>query len=873
MTSRTRAVISQENRLLKLDTTLAPDTLLPQRVVAHERLGRSYEYTVDVLSTRNDIALKELIAQPVTLWLRQTDRSYSPIHGYVHTAKKLGSDGQFAICQLSFAPWLHSLKFRSDARIWQDKRVDDIVAEVFNGHPQAQGNFRFELSSPIPTRSYCTQYETDWNFVHRLMEEEGWFGYHEQHDDGSGHTLVVTDSAYKLKPMTSEEVRFHGGGTGDEVDKFVQWGATRGLLSGRLTAQSFDYKAPRNDIQSTTDVLPGHSALPYQLEIYEYTGAYTTSQHERGDRQSRRRVEEWESRAKRFHGISGIRSLPVGRWFKLEDHPAHAKDSAEDRQFVVLDVEWFIENNLPLAKTVRDFAGSLKGQLDTFKINLSIAAEAGNENTGHCFNRVEVQRRTVEFRSPREHSKPVMHPQTAIVVGPKGEEIYTDNLNRVKIQFHWDRQNPGDERASCWTRVSYPNAGQGWGALNVPRVSQEVLVTFLGGDADRPVITGRLYNGDQAPQWHTDGKLSGYKTKEYKGNGFNQLVLDDNTNQNRVHVYSSNTNAQLNLGYLVTQHGNSRNGFYGTGFALSTDAFGAIVANQGMYLSTFGRPGAQGTQLDAREAHQQLQAGVSLSKALSDTAVKSGAAALCGHEALTKFAEAAQDNYTDSGQQQANRFKEPVLLAASPAGIGLATPKSIHTHAGDNLTLSSGTDTNMAVGKTLAVSAAENISLFANNDGIKLFAANGKVEMQAQSNDLDIIAEKVLRLLSTTDRIEISAKTEVVISAGGSFIKINAAGITEGTGGAWIAKASSHAMPGPTTLAREMNTWNKSDFDEEFVAHHQGSGKPIANRRFEITREDGSILRGTTDADGKTGIQKSQLMGNIALKFLGAVPR
>lgn len=323
----------------------------------------------------------------------------------------------------------------------------------------------------------------------------------------------------------------------------------------------------------------------------------------------------------------------------------------------------------------------------------------------------------------------------------------------------------------------------------------------------------------------------------------------------------------------MSQQGNKRSSFYGAGFALSTDDFGAIVTNKGLYLSTFGRPGPQGTQLDAREAHQQLQAGSALSKALSDTAVSAGANGLAGQDALNKFADATHDNYDGMGQEQANRFKEPVLLAASPAGIGLTTPKSIHLHAGDNLTMSSGTDTNLAVGKTLAVSAAEKISFFANNDGMRLFAAKGKVEIQSQSNDLDLIAEKVLRLLSTTDRIEISAKTEVLISAGGSFIKVNAAGITEGTAGVWKAQASKHEMSGPTTTAREMNSWKKTDFDEEFVVHHQSSGKPMANRRFEITREDGSILRGTTDANGKTGIQKSQLMGNLLLKFLEAVPR
>ncbi len=856
-----QALVGQQARLVKLTTPLGEDVLLPQRVLAHERLGRSYEYTIDCLSVRDDIELKTLIAQPVTLWIQQADRSYLPVHGYVHTMKRLGSDGQFTFCQMSFAPWLHFLKFRKDARIWQDKTADDILSDVFNGYPQARGNFRFDVRELARERSYCTQYETDWHFVQRLMEEEGWYSYHEHKADGSGHVLVITDTTYQLKPIAQEKIYFHGAGTEDEVHKIVHWSADRSLAPSQFTARTNDYKAPNQVKESNTFVLREHGDLPGQLEVYEYTGAYTYSKQEQGDKQSRLRVEQWESSMKRFSAVSGVRSLSVGGWFTLEDHPAHQSDAPEDRQFFVIAVEWCIENNLPLSNKVKDFPGSLLPQLEASKAAMgrnlaqgeaNLGKFAGNEHTGHCFNRIEVQRRKVPFRSPFEHTKPTLHPQTAVVVGPAGEEIYTDRLNRVKVQFRWDRQNPGDERASCWVRVSYPNAGQGWGGLNVPRVRQEVIVTFLDGDADRPVVTGRLYNDDQAPQWHTDGKLSGYKSKEYKGNGFNQLVLDDTTRQNRVHLYSTNTHAQLNLGYLVSQQGNKRNNFYGSGFALSTDDFGAIVTQKGLYLSTFGRPGPQGTQLDATEATSQLKAGASLSKSLSDTASKAGAEALAGLDALNHFIDATQDRYDGEGQGGANRFKEPILLAASPAGIALASAKGTHVHAGAEVTLSSGMDTNIAVGKSLLASVAEKISLFAFNAGIKLFAAKGKVEVQAQSNDLDLIAEKVVRLLSTTSRIEIHAKEEVMISAGGSFVKINASGITNGTSGTWTAEASMHTMPGPATKSYVMPHLLKPELQKTDVEfrHLTDWGAPLAGAAYKATLSDGSIRKGMLDALG-----------------------
>ncbi|CAM3183939.1 type VI secretion system Vgr family protein [Janthinobacterium lividum] len=800
------AGIGQHARLLKLDTPLGADVLLAQRVHAVDCVSEGYDYVVDLLSLDDAVELKQLIAQEVTLWVLQPDASYSPIHGYVHTARKLGSDGQLSAYQIAFASCLHFLKFRKDARIWQNKGADDIIADVLGGHPQCQGKFRFDLNQAVRQRSYCTQYETDWQFVMRMLESEGWYGYVEQAADGSGHQWIITDSVQSLKPLQPGQIAFHRAAGTEELDKIVQWGGARTLSNSQLATRTYDYKAPRSNHQDAVQILPGHGSIPSQLEVYEYTGAYSSADTEHGAQQSRLRVQEWESRIKRFFGTSGVRRLPVGCWFTLLDHPAHAEEAAEERQFVVLGVEWAIENNLPLSSMQQDFSGSLKGRLQQFKeeagLNRADLAPTGtgDERTGHCFNRFEVQRRSVEYRSAFVHAKPAMHPQTATVVGPAGEEIHTDTLNRVKVRFHWDRLNPGDEKASCWVRVSYPNAGEGYGAVHVPRVGQEVIITFLDGDVDRPIITGRIYNGEQAPQWHTDGRMSGYKSKEYKGAGFNQLVMDDNTEQNRVQLYSSNTHAQLNLGYLVGQQGNQRDGFFGSGFALNSDAYGAITTQKGLYISTYGRPGGRGSQLDVREAYDQLTQAHELAQNLSDVAEKSSAEALPGQQAFQQFIDATQAQYDGAGQQGANRFAEPVLLAASPAGIGLATPKSTHLHSGEQLTMSTGEDANLAVGKSLIASVKEKISLFAYNAGIKLFASKGKVEIQAHGGDIDIIAEKVLRLLSATDRIEIFAKKEIILGADGSAIRINGAGITDMTSGQRISHNADFSMPGPKTM-------------------------------------------------------------------------
>lgn len=191
--------IGQEKRLLKLDTPLGANTLLPQRAHGVDRISEGFDYTVDLLSLNPDIELKQLIAQEVTLWTLQTDASYLPMHGYVHTAKKLGSDGQLTAYQIGFSSCFHFLKFRKDARIWQDKNAEEIISAVLNGHPQCRGRFKFEVNQKARSRSYCTQYETDWHFVMRMMESEGWYGYIEQAPDGRGHEWVITDSVYSLR--------------------------------------------------------------------------------------------------------------------------------------------------------------------------------------------------------------------------------------------------------------------------------------------------------------------------------------------------------------------------------------------------------------------------------------------------------------------------------------------------------------------------------------------------------------------------------------------------------------------------------------------------------------------------------------------------
>ncbi|MBW9107860.1 type VI secretion system Vgr family protein [Paraburkholderia phenoliruptrix] len=857
----------QSDRLLKLDTPLGGNTLLPQRLVGVSRIGRDYEFTLDAVSMSDSIELKSLIAQPVTLWIQQSDQSYAAHHGYVHTARRLGADGAITSYQIGLVSWMHFLRFRKDARIWQDKSVDEILTDVFNLHPQAQGAFRFALSKPLPPHSFCVQYEDDWNFCHRLMETEGLFGYFEQAEDGQSHTLVITDDIGSLPALSPQAVPFYRSGTNSETDALVQWSGTRTLQSTTLTTRTFDYKWPSsaaNPKGTSVPTLSTQGDLPQQAEVYEYTGAYTYGQQERGEQLSKVKMEEWESRAKRFHGVGAVRRLDAGRWFVLENHPEHSGGSEQERQFAVLAVRWVIENNLPVSSGMTDFPHSLKAQIAAARAQhaneAALVVRSADGSEGFFMATVEAQRKSVPFRSPLEHRKPDMHLQTATVVGPANEEVFTDALNRVKVQMHWDRLNPGDEKASCWLRVVQSDTGGNYGAVHVPRIGEEVIVSFLDGDCDRPIVTGRVYNGAKTPQWHSNGILSGYRSKEYQGSGYNQLVMDDATGQNRVQLYSTSANSQLHLGYLIAHSGNTRGAYLGSGFDLKSDAYGAVRAGQGLYVSTHPTTGASRQPLDAGEAKSQLENSGSVIGALSEASETHQAESLMeGHDSLKSFADATQDrvegasgsggNTAGGGTGEANGFKEPIMLFATPAGIAMSTQKSTHIAANEHVNVVSGQSTHIASGKSLLASVAQKISLFAQNAGMKLFAAKGKVEIQAQGDNLEITAQKTLKLLSATESIDAAAKQEILLTSGGAYVRISGGNIEIHAPGKIDIKGSQHSFAGPTSLDRTFNAEGKKA--DMRIRYMDAEGNVPQGEPIKLASEHGALHTVVLDGEGK----------------------
>ncbi len=711
------------------------------------------------------------------------------------------------------------------------------------------------------------QYEDDWNFVFRIMESEGLFGYFEQAGDGKSHTLIVTDSLDAFPALSPQTVEFYRAGTNSETDALVQWSGTRTLQSTTLTTRTFDYKAPAspaNPKGTNIPTLPKQGDLPLQAEVYEYTGAYTYGTQDRGDHLSKIRMEEWESRAKRFFGSGSVRAADAGHWFELDDHPEHAMDSQQNRQFATIETAWFIENNLPVSSHAADYPHSLKEKLADIKANQTgekVQHTDGSE--GFFLVEIEAQRKAIPYRSPFEHHKPEIHLQSAIVVGPANEEVYTDLLNRIKVRFHWDRLNNGDERASCWVRVAMTDTGGGYGSVHVPRIGEEVLINWVDGDCDRPLVTGKVYNGQTQPHWHSNGLLSGYKSKEYQGSGYNQMVLDDSTGQSRVQLYSSSTNAQLHLGYLIDQSGNNRGSYLGSGFDLKSDAFGAVRAGQGLYVTTYP---ATSQQMDARQTTSQLANAESVLEAMSDASTTHQAESLKdGYDSLKSFTDATQNSVSGSssggktaggGTGNANAFKQPVMLLGSPSGIALSTQQSVHIASDATTNLVSGQSTHIATGKSLIASVAEKLSLFVQNAGMKLFAAKDKVEIQAHSDNIELTAQKSVKVLSATENIEVAAAKEFLLTSGGAYIRVKDGNIEIHALGKIDIKGGQHSFAGPAAQGYVLpvlpNSGGNTRYHEQFHLVDDDGETVLAHTRYEIESESGMKWTGYSDANGFT---------------------
>ncbi|MCA8089782.1 type VI secretion system tip protein VgrG [Burkholderia anthina] len=896
--------LMQHERLLMFRSPLGAQTLIPVRAKGWSRIGRGYRWVVDVVSLQDDIDNLQLEHQPVTLFIQQnsapfTESTYRPIHGFVHKFHTLGQDGNLTVYQIEFESALFFLgKARKDDH-WFDKSARDILVELLGAYPQLAGRVRFALSDEPRTRSYTRQSETDLNFFHRILEDEGWYFYFEHapvqyEDDPRVSTLVIVDRLSALPD--AKPIEFANGVVGGEVGGFTQWAALQVAQSLAYATTSFNYKDPERNYSVQSDL--GDSAVTYTTEerrqqvkrevpyapmIVREALSYAYPNSEDGRRRASTRTEAWTSAARRYLAVGGVRWIDAGLRFTLEHHTRHMTVDPNLREFLVVEAEWFIENNVPVSNHAGTYPLSLQSDLSALR---RVHDGQFNSQTnpidglaGFYFVKVEAQRTGIEYRSPFEHKKPQMHAEHALVNGPDDEEAWADERNRIYVTYPWDQHcGPGLLRTSPPLLVMQADTGYGYGSVHVPRKGEWVLVDYFQGDCDRPYVLGRLPSQTTAPQWHTNVLLSGLMSNGFgKSGAYNAFVHDDSTHQGatRLTTYTGKVGNSYSLyhqGVLVDHAGNknTRGRYLGKGALLHTDDYLGLRANRGAYIGTY--PKAHNDdQLDVKEAQGQLIGAESIVETLSNVGVQHHADSLQdSHDSLKQFSDATQQSETPEasggrtaggGTGSANAFKKAILLLASPFGVGTSTQDSLHMTADRHINLISGLNTHIGTAGALVVNAAKAIGMFSQT-AIRLFS-KGPVQVQSHEADVEVIAKAVLKLLSQGD-IEIAAGGKLVLTAGGASITLEGGNIRGHAPGTIEFKGAQHSFSGPasmrysipqlpvSSLPQNLTHEYTQTFDVSSIIANLGTGAALDAQTYRIYLPDRTLQQQGGLLDGET---------------------
>jgi type VI secretion system secreted protein VgrG len=506
---------TQQDRVIAITTPLDDDLVL-HSMSGREELGRLFEYELALSSENHAIKVDDILGQKVTIRLDLEDDKKRYFNGFVSRFAQTGGSQTRATYKATIRPWLWFLTRRADCRIFQEMTVPEIVKKVFKD--DGFTDFDESLSGRYDPWTYCVQYrETDFNFVSRLMEQEGIY-YYFKHEDGK-HTLMLCDSSGAHEAIVgNEEVPFRPPSNQVYDEQVYDWSSSQEVLPGIYSLTDYDFEKPSVDLAAQSKIERAHANAKY--EYYDYPGEYIETQGGKG--YAKTRIEEIQWQHAKVAGAGTVRRFHPGGLFKLIDHPR----SDQNAEYLVV-----------------------AAQHELYSTEFETGGAAPGGPTCVCgFTAIESK---TPFRSPRTTAKPIIQgPQTAIVVGPSGDEIYTDKYGRIKVQFHWDRQGKKDENSSCWIRVAQVWAGSAWGGIQIPRIGQEVMVEFLEGDPDQPIITGRVYNAEQMPPYGLpdNATQSGIKSRSTKGGGdanFNEIRMEDKKGSEELYIHAEKNHTNI----------------------------------------------------------------------------------------------------------------------------------------------------------------------------------------------------------------------------------------------------------------------------------------------------------------------------------------
>ncbi|KIQ30056.1 type VI secretion protein ImpA [Variovorax paradoxus] len=749
------------------------------------------------------------------------------INALITDAVVWGEEGRHIQYRLTLRPWLHLATLTTDCKIFQDKTVVEILDELLADYAFPVDKRLFDT---YPVRDFQTQFnETDFDFFSRMCEEWG-LSYHFEHDEGK-HRLVLSDAMGAYKPADSaayRQVQYHAPGWKVDAEYISSFVPHAHLTSGQYSTRDHDYTRPRADLsvvrkdprqtgQSGAEVYQWHAADGGSHYAQPRAGrAQPNDPHDEGRLLALLRMQALRTHGDRAQASGNLRGMRPGCIFELQKHP-RKKANAE---YLILDTHFVIEN---VAQDSQN-GDAARARRQQWQVLVDFTAHPVAQ----------------PLRPPSTRAKPQTGgPQSALVVGPEGQNLWTDELGRIKVQFHWDRIGLKNQHSTCWLRVSSPWAGNQLGGIHIPRIGQEVIVDFFGGDPDLPICTGRVHNQSNLPPWvlPNQSAISGFRSRELTKEGgnsaagrSNHLAFDDTDGRIQAQVKSDHQHSQLSLGHITRIEDNAgRKDPRGQGFELRTDGHGAVRAGNGLLLTTEPRPNARSHALDSAETADRLSQGQDQHDSLATAAMRADAHVPGDQDevalALKKQGDEIKGHGGDRAQGEFREFLAPHLVLASPVGIATATPHSTHLASGEHIALTSGSHTSISSQKSFLVSAAQAVRLFAFKGLIKIVAAQDDIDITALRKSIHMLARKDITLRA--NKITLDADEIVTINGGTSYSLWKKAHIEHGTTGLWREYAGSHSLQPQKELPLPTIKF-PTTLCEDCVLKALKSGSPVA---------------------------------------------
>lgn len=789
--------------------------------------------------------LDAMIGSELTVRIELDGDGAREISGIVAAVEQTDAAAGETRYHVTLRPWLWLATRRSDCKGFQEQSVIDILDEVLARYPFPVDK-RLDPAA-YPKLAWQVQYnETDAHFIQRLTEEHG-IAYFFEHRDGR-HRLVLTDGPgaycqYPAPAYNALRVRPRGAPAGEEF--LTRFARVHRLRTGQVTLGDYDYRRPRADLTAIRRQ-PAETGFA-DLERYEYPGGHANEFD--GERRVRLRIEERRARSRRVHGAGNMRGVAAGYAYEVVGHGDEIGRNARSRTYLVLRADLTLED---------------------------VGERSGTGQRYRCRVNFEAQPVREVYRPPLSAAKPrIAGVQRAVVTGPKDHEIWCNEFGAVRLQFEWDRYGQRDERSSPWIRTASGWAGDRFGDQHVPRIGQEVLVAYVHGDPNLPVIVGRSWNTHHLPPGPLPARqvVSGWRSKEVAGNRHNALWMVDAPGQIQTQLSSDHDVSQLGLGYLGgLPDERGVNEARGEGFELRTEGHGAIRGARGLLLIAEALRSAASGHLSREAFLGCLEAALETARALGENG-EAHAGLAADTEVQAQLARAVQgwEAGTNTGKNLTGAGGQPLIGAYAPAGIAMVTPQGLTSYAGVHLDAIARQNQQLTAGRQFIVNAGTGISWFAQSGDVRTIAHRGDVLTQAQGGSITANAAADLTM---------TAAKEVLLHGGQSLTLMSGnAGIRIGNGCVEIfgptcvhVHTPEFRTPGPKGLGGLMpgfaSEMMHAEQAEQFVLTEHQSGLRLADQRYRIRLSDGRVIEGKTNEHGETGLAAGTAFDTAEVEIL-----